>query len=715
MDREFQQNLRNELSLFLSTQKDKFPPEDCLKIDLHCHDYNSNVPDELIGRILRVPETWLSSELLIKELKRNGCNAFTITNHNNARSCYIQQDKGLDVLTAAEFSCMVPDFEIGIHVLAYGFTPEQEVKLEKRRKNVYTFQEYTRKHNIPTIWAHPLYHYSVKNMPPQAFFNKMLLLFERFETLNGQRDTWQNMLVKEWIEQVNDEMIDCFAKEFDVDPARYCVNPYQKTLSGGSDCHMGIFAGMTGSYLYIPDLQNRLKTETKSKLALEALRNGNIAPYGTHQNTEKLTIAFLNYACQIAINYKDPGLVRMLLHKGEPSIKIVSLLASNVFSEVQRHKVTMSFIKQFFHCMLGESPSWLKKFLIPSIYKPIFGDVIRIAEKHHNDLADSVDDYYASILSINNQLVHILSEKLNRKIQQLNLKNEFEQKSIEQILDGLELPSYIRAYTDGKGGLASFNFSKFADGLPFPLFASLFILAAHFTSAKTMFHTRPFLRRFSKQLGKFEQPKRILWLTDTFHADNDTAQFLQEVHQLIKEQNLPVDLITCHNNLKPDEHLIVLKPVSMVSIPIHKEQTIYIPNFVELHNLFLEGEYDRIVCSTEGIMGLFGLYLKYAYTVEINFVMHTDWLSYARHVLHISHQNLDRVRRLLRFLYRCFDRIIVFNEDHKIWLAGHDMDFPPNQILQTSYFNHEVIERENRYKSTPIIYSLLEFVGLQEK
>ena len=34
------------------------------------------------------------------------------------------------------------------------------------------------------------------------FFDKMALLFERFEVINGQRDTWQNMLVKTWVESL---------------------------------------------------------------------------------------------------------------------------------------------------------------------------------------------------------------------------------------------------------------------------------------------------------------------------------------------------------------------------------------------------------------------------------------------------------------------------------------------------------------------------------
>ncbi len=698
MNIHFQKDLKNELDRFLAAQEAKYEKKNTLKIDLHCHDYNSDVPDELIGRILRVPETWISSERLIDKLKQNGCNALTITNHNNARSCYIQQDKGIDVLTAAEFSCWVPDFKIGIHVLAYGFTPEQETKLNKLRKNIYTFLQYTYKHNIPTIWAHPLYHYSVKKIPPKAFFDKMLLIFERFETLNGQRDSWQNLLVKEWIGQVNEETIDNYSKVFDIDPYEYCSNPYRKVLTGGSDSHMGLFAGITGSYLYVPDLENLLKVSSRSELALEALRNGDIAPFGAHQNTEKLTIAFLNYVCQIALNYKDPGLVRLLLHKGNMKEKIVSLLSSNIFSEVQKHKVTMSFIKLFYDCMLGEKPSFFKKLLIPSQYKPVFENATHIAELHHKNNSNYVDEFYTSILSINNQLTSLLANRLSKKISDLDLEEKIGEKSLNAVIENLELPIYIRSYIDKGEGNSDFDLSKFLDGLSFPFFASLFVLGAHFTSAKTMFHTRPFLRRFSKELGTLEQPKRILWLTDTFDDRNGVSMFLQEMHKQIRENDLPIDIMTCSSKLESTDNLVVLKPLAEFQIPIYKDQNICIPNIVELHNLFLQGEYDRIICSTEGIMGLCGLYLKNAYTVEASFYMHTDWLMFARKVLNITGHNLDRVRRFLRFFYQSFDRVLVLNSDQKKWLTGPDMSLKSHNVSQTAHWVNACFSPKQRNK-----------------
>ncbi|MBK7028908.1 MAG: hypothetical protein IPH45_06755 [Bacteroidales bacterium] len=241
MDNQFNQTLASELTLFLESEQFIFPKHEEVHIDLHCHDYNSNIPDELLGRILNVPETWLPTDKLIQSLARNGSDAFTITNHNNARSCFELLDKGLDVLVGAEFSCTVPDFDTGIHVLTYGFSSDQELKLNKLRKNLYSFLEYTAAENIPTTWAHPLYYYKSSGSPPLVFFDKLALLFERFEVLNGQRDTWQNLLVKHWIDTLNEDKLQKLSQSFGINPEQYCRNPIKKSYSGGSDSHMGIF------------------------------------------------------------------------------------------------------------------------------------------------------------------------------------------------------------------------------------------------------------------------------------------------------------------------------------------------------------------------------------------------------------------------------------------------------------------------------------------
>lgn len=692
MTNNFQLELKSDLQLFLNEQKERFPKKDILKIDLHCHDYNSDVPDELMGRILNVPETWLPTDRLLQELQTNGCNAFTITNHNNARSCYALQDKGFDILTGCEFSCLVPDYNIGIHVLAYGFTPEQEIKLNKLRRNVYLFQEYALKHNIPTIWAHPLYHYAVKKMPPMEFFDKMGLIFERFEVLNGQRDTWQNMLVREWITALTPEKIDNFSKEFGIDPKMYCSDPYKKSFSAGSDSHMGIFAGLTGTYLYIPNLEERLKSESKSSLALEAIRKGDMAPYGSHQNSEKLTIAFLDYVSQVALNYKDPGLLRLLLHQGSTSEKILAFGLSNIFLEIQRHKVTSSFFKLFHESIMGKSPSFFKKLILKPSYKPIFDEVAKMAKAHQEGSNNIVNEYNQSVHNINEKLNEILFSRISKKVDKLDLENKLSADKIEEILMKLDLPSNIRSYvsSDSDKKESTINLTDFLDGLSFPFFASALILSAHFTSTKVLFNTRPFLKEFFKKIGKYHHPERVLWLTDTFGDKNGVSTVLQSIHKEIKERNLPIDILTCSSSMKSDDHLIVMPPLYEFSAPLYKDQPIRIPNLLDLHKLFHEKEYDRIVCSTEGVMGLMALYLKSAYSVETSFYVHTDWVMFARKVLNLDIHNQNRIRRMLRVFYKSFDRVFVLNTDQQKWLTGPDMKLKPDKVSLTAHWVDDI-------------------------
>ncbi|MEO7425181.1 MAG: glycosyl transferase family 1, partial [Fibrobacteria bacterium] len=265
--------------------------EDALKIDLHCHDRNSDVPDETLGRILRVPETWLPTAKLIRTLKANGADAITVTNHNNARSCWQALDRGEDMLPGAEFSCTLPDLDIGVHVLTFGFTPDQEPKLNRLRKNLYKFLEFTASEDIPTILAHPLNFYSPRGLPSLELMDRFAVLFERFEGVNGQRESWQNLLTISWLQGLDEEAIEAAGKRVGIQPGAFCIKPYHKRITGGSDCHMGIFPGSTGTLLRSPGWRARAKNGgSRAEAALQALRDGDMGPYGAQCEEEKLNV-----------------------------------------------------------------------------------------------------------------------------------------------------------------------------------------------------------------------------------------------------------------------------------------------------------------------------------------------------------------------------------------------------------------------------------------
>ena len=52
----FRNRLHMEFQHYVRSQAERFDEDECLKIDFHCHDRNSDVPDELWGRLLGLPE-----------------------------------------------------------------------------------------------------------------------------------------------------------------------------------------------------------------------------------------------------------------------------------------------------------------------------------------------------------------------------------------------------------------------------------------------------------------------------------------------------------------------------------------------------------------------------------------------------------------------------------------------------------------------------------
>ena len=695
----FRPGIRSELEAGVRRQNASLGlggPEDTLKIDLHCHDSHSDVPDETMGRILRVRETWLPPAKLLRTLKDNGADVLTVTNHNNARSCWEALDRGEDILPGAEFSCTLPDFNVGVHVLTFGFTPAQEEKLQRLRKDIYRFLEYTAAEDIPTVLAHPLQFHSPAGLPPLELMDRFAVLFERFEGVNGQRDAWQNLLTLTWIEGLNAEGIAAAAKRTGIRPEAFCRNPLSKRITGGSDCHMGIFAGSTGTRVSAPGW--RRNPGSRAALALEGLRNGKIAPYGSHCEEEKLTVAFLDYFCQVALHMEDPGLLRLLLHRGTGGEKLAALAIANGMFELRRHKYTTRFLSLFHDCLQGRKPGLLVSLMTHQAYKPLLRDMEAIAQARVESPERLVQVLGEAIPGMFGRLTSLLADRVMAKVGEMEERGKSRLKTPD-IIARIELPTHFRALFGPQPKKPAgrdldptgFDLGKWSDGLPFPLLASVVLGGAAFAASKVLYGKRPFLNGFAARLGKFRHPRRALWLTDTLADRNGVSHALQATLAEVRRRNLPIDFLACGQGpeleaLLPGGHLVLLPPVAEFTLPFYQEQRIRLPGLLELQKTFLEGGYDRIVCSTEAPMGLLALYLKQAFNVPAFFYTHTDWLDFSRRTLGYDTQKVDRVRRILRAFYRRFDGVFLLNTEQKEYFASPAMGLNESRLFLTAHW-----------------------------
>lgn len=698
----FREQLKISLDQKLKGAQALLESRNTLRIDLHCHDRNSDVPDELWGRILRLPETWLKPKELLKTLRNNGTDLQTITNHNNARSCWQMQDKGHDILSGAEFTCLFPEYQVWIHVLVYGFDPSLEARLLASRRDIYQFVRLCREFNLGVVQPHPLYFYSKSGQPPMEIFEKCAILFENFEVLNGQREIWQNHVTWDFVASLNAEKIQAWEKKHQLNSLDFCQRPYQKALCGGSDDHFGVFAGRTGTLLEIPHLEERLsRGDKKSELALEALLEGRTSPYGRAADEEKLTAAFLDYFAQCTLNAEDPGLIRMLLHSGSLEDKLYCLGISNGLAELRRHKTTTRFLEAWSGALKGEKPGLLLRMGAPKNYQPIIQGLVDLAKnqkKHPEASGESLKQVFAMLSNeVGRQVVEQAKNHWIPAWKDLQGDHEKPQKfSLEKVIEQLEVPSHLRTLfgKKKKSKHKGFHLGQSLDSLRFPALMGAVLGAAMLGSTRSLFAARSTIEQVAAQCQSPTPPKRWLWLSDTLEDRNGVSHVLKEILAYVQKHDLPIDFLVCSDKLQSEDHLIVVKPVGELSIPGFESQVFRIPDLAQVHRTFMQGSYSEILCSTEMCMGPLALFLKHAFHVPAHFYMHTDWMSYLENNTQLDEHGLNRIRRILRSFYQQFDQLLVLNSEHKAWLCSDAMGIPAQRILSTAHWPSEVFRNK---------------------
>lgn len=704
---EFRSSLKHEFAAFLKEQDKKYDAQDCLTVDLHCHDHNSDIPDELWGRILRLPETWLKTKKLAKLQQQNGCDLFTVTNHNNARSCWKMIDKGEDVLVAAEFTCYFPEYELFIHVLVYGFDQAQEIQLNALRSNVYDFVKYTAQQDLATVLPHPLYFYTENHKIDLCLFEKFAVMFSHFEVLNGQRDLWQSVITLTWLRGLTAEQINRYALKHQLCPADFGVDPARpKIFTGGSDDHTGIFAGQCGSRLYVENLQQRLKTESRSSLALEAIKKGNIAVFGQVAENEKLNVALLDYFSQVATKIQDPGLFRILLHRGSSIDKVGCFALSNILLEMQKNKYAMKFFDLIHQAMQGKKPSKLIQWKVPKEYRFCVDYLEDIAA--YKKASPEVFAIHASHTL--NQFFRQLNIIIAQNVQEALVNNQgpsLESFTTEEITRKFEIPSQLSTLFLGEGkrqdNLSNINIKQLLDKVSLPFLISLIVATANLASARVLYQNRKLLSRFTDQLGHHQHPKRALYLTDTLRDKNGVSTSLSGKLLEIQRANLPMDFLICDEHIQPEPHLHVVKPISTFNVKKVGHQEIRIPDLMAIAEIFYQGGYDRVICSTEGPMAAVSLFLQQMFNVPNYFFMHTDWLDFLKYGTSLNQHERDRVRRYMRALYNRYDGIFVLNSEHQQWLSGHEMQLDAHKIFLTAHHTQPRDTNINKVLKSSII------------
>lgn len=185
------------------------------RADLHVHSKHSSKPSEWILRQLRAPESYTEPREIYRLCRERGMTFVTVSDHDSVEGALeIAHLPG--VFLSSEVTVEFPEDGCEIHCLVTGVSEEQHREIQRLRRDVYAFRDYLRQEDILHSVAHPLYRVNDRLTLDQL--EKLLVLFNRFEALNGIHDRRANALVRRIFGSLTPDVIAALAERHRLEP-----------------------------------------------------------------------------------------------------------------------------------------------------------------------------------------------------------------------------------------------------------------------------------------------------------------------------------------------------------------------------------------------------------------------------------------------------------------------------------------------------------------
>ncbi len=234
--------------------------------DLHVHSKYSDDPSEWFLKCLGVPESFVEPLELYRTCRKLGFDYVTITDHNRIEGALeIAHLPGTFI--SSELTATFPEDGCKVHCLVYGVTEKQFQDIDRARHNIYELVSLVREQDIICSLAHPFY--QVTDDLKIDHLEKLLLLFDRFESLNGNEHPASIRVFRAIAENLTPDMLAEMADRQGIEPVG--ERPWEKKFTGGSDDHSGQYIG-TG-YTRTPHAES-------TEQFLDFLREGEHRPAG---------------------------------------------------------------------------------------------------------------------------------------------------------------------------------------------------------------------------------------------------------------------------------------------------------------------------------------------------------------------------------------------------------------------------------------------------
>jgi glycosyltransferase involved in cell wall biosynthesis len=600
------------------------------KADLHIHSKFSNHPSEWFLKRIGASESYTEPELIYHKAKERGMSFVTLTDHNSIEGALILKEKHPDdFFMGMEATAYFPEDKCKVHILTYGIDENTAAEINEIRKDIYQFRDFILEKKIAYSVAHATY--SVNEKLTVAHIEKLILLFDVFEGINGARTKLNNQPWIDFLKNLTPDNISKLRRKHSIEP--FGDTPWIKGITGGSDDHAGIFIAKTYTQCEARSVDEYL----------EKLKNKQTFADGRYSNYHSLAFTIYKIAYDFSKSKSDSFSQSLLSRITE------SLFEQDSTSLKDRLKYRTY---KAFKSKRNENDS------LKELYWGLFENM---SQKKSSSIEDKLELFYDKLALISDEFFRNLLTSFEKNLRNGDILNVI--RNISSSLPGifLTIPFFST--------LKHFNRKK---RIVDEVRESLGIKTDS-NSKKILW----FSDTLSYMNGVSKTVKKIGWLSCLKGAE-------MKIVTSMSETQIPADA---------PPNVINLPFIFEFKLPYYENYILKIPSLLRSIKILYSYEPDEVYISTPGPVGLFGLIVAKLLNAKCIGVFHTDFTMQAHEI--IEDASMDSlVESYLKWFYSMVDEIQVPTREYLLILENRGYDSSKMKLFRRGVDNKQFSPRE---------------------
>ncbi|MCB9357360.1 MAG: glycosyltransferase [Calditrichaeota bacterium] len=599
--------------------------------DLHIHSKFSAKSTNFFLRKLSAGESMTDPRAAYELAKRRGMDFVALTDTDTLDG-FAQIAQFPDAIPACETSVIFPEDGRPLRLLIYGLTESQLIKILAFRGQLYDVRDYLLAENLYHVVAQPLEPHD--GMLNADHVERMLLLFDHFETRSTGRQERSNLFMAALLDALTPEYLDQLVRKWKIEPAS--ERPWQKGQFGGSNDYCAQYAGLTW-------------TETPSASSptelLDHLRARKGVPSGMHGSTMAAAHSMYRVGAQL---YAEKVLKREGAIHG-----ILELIVNHVLTpERPKPKLVARSLWNGFKGLfkIRKAPSPIERKIITEIYRAYreLPKEDRLTGIGRDDLETFDARLYGMADLILSKLSYRLLSEAMKDFERGQIGN-----ALQQSAALIPIQSVMTPYL--------YSFDK-------------------------LNRDRALIKEIeTRTQGVLELPrksprKKVAWFSDTVSDVNGVSMTLARMSEVAEtlDEDLEIICSVAQARAPQGSKFRNFAPVGEISIPDYELQKLSVPPILRIIRYLEAQQFDEYIISTPGPIGLIAIYCAKLFKVPVRSIYHSD---FPRHVRQITgDESLEETTwKFMRWFYGLSDAVYSPSDHYRKQLIEHG--FNPRRLF----------------------------------